>query len=373
MTTRPTRKVTTVMLLAAVVSVAVLSPIAAARAAIDPASGAVEQAKTLTAQTAATTVISGVSTAFWIKAAAVMTACAAGEVPKPLIEIVGLGKGALPVTDLAVGIETGLTCIETAQQTANSYTSAVANTIGAVANVGTEGYTGASARKQVIYDPLATALLKIAIALTRDMVIRWIATGRFEAPVFVTSFSADLAKVAENASRIFLSELTDINFCTSIRAPDRQTFKVSADFGLDCTLPSQYDREYTDTIITLATNPRALKHEVRGALADPNNISTDVTIIAIDEQQKAIARALIARGAEYVTGDGFLGIRDAQGRIKTPGNLVAGLVMQSQIVSPIRQSDVADDVQTAIASIVDTAVRVVIEKGLSAAFSPSRR
>ena len=219
-------------------------------------------------------------------------------------------------------------------------------------------------------DAIATGLLKKAINLVRDMVIRWIITGRFEGPVFVASFSVDLAKVAENASRIFLSELTDINFCKSIRPPDRQTFRLSADFGLSCTLPDKYDQEYTDTIITLATNPRALQREVIQALGEPNNISTDVTIVALDEQQKAISRALLARSAEYVTGDGFLGIRDADGNIKTPGSYVAELVMQSQIVSPIRQTDVADTVQTAIAAILDTAIRASIEKGLSTAFSP---
>ncbi|MBI4132748.1 MAG: hypothetical protein HY473_01440 [Candidatus Sungbacteria bacterium] len=218
-------------------------------------------------------------------------------------------------------------------------------------------------------DEITTTALKLVINLVRDMVLRWIVTGRFEGPVFSASFSIDAAKTAENASRIFLSELSGINFCAGFGIPSVQNFIFSRDFTLACTLPSGIDRQYTDTLIKLTTDPASLSLEERLTLQDPQNNRIYSYVRTIDEQNKAIARAVAARNAEYAAGQGFLGIRDPQtGKITTPGSAVAKLVMEEVITSPIRQTDVANTVQQAIAAIIDTAIRVVIERGLTQAF-----
>lgn len=221
-------------------------------------------------------------------------------------------------------------------------------------------------------DAIATAILKTAIKVSRDMVLRWIITGRFEGPVFVASFSADAAQIAENASRIFLSSLTRINFCAFIGPPSPRTFVLSADFGLSCTLPSAIEKNYTDTIITLATNPGAISLHDRLGLQDPQNNTIYNNVRLIDERDAAVARALIARNAEYLTGQGFLCLRDEQtGQCSTPGSFVARQVMASLIEGPIEEASVAGTVQQAIAEIIDTAIRVNIERGLNRAFRPS--
>lgn len=249
-----------------------------------------------------------------------------------------------------------------------------------VRDVVTRSNTGTTAakttsleRKIVVLDPLATAVLKTAIKMMRDMVKRWIITGRFEGPVFSTSFAIDSAKAAENASRIFLSQLTGINFCTFISPPPIPTFGISADFGLSCTLPSGIDRAYGDTLIRLVTDPSSLSLDEYLALKDRRNIVTTNTVRLLDERERAIARATIAQSAEYIAGQGFLGIRDPQtGRIRTPGSAVAEEVKVSEILAPHLGSELADDVQTAIADIINTAVRAILEKGLGGTFGQSR-
>lgn len=222
-------------------------------------------------------------------------------------------------------------------------------------------------------DAIATAVLKSAIGLIRDIIIRWIATGNFDGPVFSTSFSIDAAHIAENASRIFLYDITGINFCSFIGTPSIQSFFLNKDFGLTCSLPGNIDNNYSVYLVKKLYSPQqlaeeqTLEQEINSSNASNNKVYTLVEIARLRDQE--IANALIAQAAEYTAGDGFYGVRDPKtGRVKTPGSAVAELVMQSQIVSPIRQTDVAKDIQTAIAAIVDTAVRVLVEKGLTAGF-----
>lgn len=234
-----------------------------------------------------------------------------------------------------------------------------------VQNTATAGAT-TGLKVKACQDEIMTAVLKTVINLVRDMVIRWIVTGRFEGPVFSQSFSIDAAKTAENASRIFLSKLTGVNFCGFIGTPSIQSFAISADLGLSCTLPGNIDQNYTDTIIRLATDPSSLSYEERWALDSPQNQAVYNYIQLVDERDKAIARSLIAQSAEYVAGRGFFGIRDENtGLIKIPASYTAKLAEVAGIESPQRQADVANTVQQAITAIIDTAIRTLLEKGLA--------
>ncbi len=216
-----------------------------------------------------------------------------------------------------------------------------------------------------IADCLATALLKAAIALVRDMVIRWIITGRFESPVFSGSFTIDAAKIAENASRIFLSSITGINLCAGFGIPSVPTFSFDVNFGLSCTLPPDFN---TNNFFINAANNTDL---ARFLATQPESSYAQTLVRAAQAKAETEAKAVSGFAAEYQAGQGFLGVRDPKtGKITTPGSAVAELVMQSQIVSPIRQTDVADDIQTAIAAIIDTAIRVLLEKGLGQVFGP---
>lgn len=212
-------------------------------------------------------------------------------------------------------------------------------------------------------DELLTAALKVAINLVRDMVIRWIVTGRFEGPVFSQSFAIDLQKGVENASRIYLSKLTGINFCAGISIPPSAFFNLNANLALACTFNG--DRRLfrlgagVSDVIQLSASEET-----------PNEY-WNAAITALDQKLQFEEQARSAFTEEFQAGQGFLCIRDQEtGKCTTPGSAVAAIVMQTQIISPIRQTDVANTVQQAIAAILDTAIRVLLEKGLSRTFGP---
>lgn len=221
-----------------------------------------------------------------------------------------------------------------------------------------------------ISDALLTGLLKTAINMLRDMVLNWVITGRFEGPVFSTSFSADAKKIAENASRIFLSQLSGINFCAGFNIPSQPSLSLNLALGLECSLPTSAGGANTSNVLDMYLYPERYSEADLFFAAQPENLYPWVLTRTIEAKANAEARALIAFAAEYAAGQGFLGIRDENGNIVTPGSYVAELVMQNQIVSPTRQTDVANTIQQAIASIINTAIRVNIERGLSAAFAP---
>lgn len=225
-------------------------------------------------------------------------------------------------------------------------------------------------------DAIATGIIKTAVKLVRDMVVRWILTGRFEGPVFSGSFSIDAAKTAENASRIFLSRLFGINFCAGIEVPTIRDFIFAEDFGLSCTVPGLSDRFSTDEFYQkiyrhaeyAQTHPIEIEFDEFNAQNDAIYTYTEIRRL----KDEAVARALIARAAEYQAGQGFLDIKNAVGEVITPGSVVKGLALESIITSPQRQLDVANTVQQAIVAILEAAVRVTIEKGLSGATGSSR-
>lgn len=225
-------------------------------------------------------------------------------------------------------------------------------------------------REKSCYDAILTGILKDVIKLMRDVVLNWIVTGRFSGPVFSTSFSLDLAKAAENASRIYLSQISGIDFCTSVSAPSIRNFSLDAAFGLSCTLSPGARDTSVETFYQKLYSPE--EYYKTHDFADSYtvfNAQNDLVYTAAEianQRDSAIARALITKAAEYTAGQGFLDIKDEiTGLIKTPGQAVAALVKESAIVSPQRQVDVAKTVQQAITAIIKTAIQVLVNKGLA--------
>lgn len=214
-------------------------------------------------------------------------------------------------------------------------------------------------------DVIATEIVKRAINAARDIITRWIVTGRFDIePVFSTSFSVDLTKTAENASRIFLSKVTGINFCAGFNIPSTLlSFTLTADFGLTCSLPSDFNpveyfnnrghhTDYDDAIARLPEN-------------DFTQTFSDITNLKAQFEGRAVGNQIL----EWITSQGFFSIKDPNtGKTTTPGSFVASLVMENTITSPAREADVASTIQQAIGVIIDTAIRVYTEKGLSKVF-----
>lgn len=219
-----------------------------------------------------------------------------------------------------------------------------------------------AATNKTCWDVMTTAILKTVINLVRDMTIRWISTGRFEMPVFSTSFGVDVAKSAENAARLYLTGITGIDFCAGFSVPSPSAFSFGLNLGLTCTLPGEYDVE-------VLYNPEKRSDFDRYVANLPENEYGQTLLRTAQAKAEAEARAASNFAADYLAGQSFLSIKDPKtGKTITPGSAVARLVMEQTIVSPARQTDVANTTQQAIAAIIDTAIRTIIEKGLAATF-----
>lgn len=276
-----------------------------------------------------------------------------------------LFTGQAPTKDLGTTLSTLVTCGQT-------FLNLIQSTFTSASSAVTAGGVTALTKKIVIVDPVATALLKRAINITRDMIVRWILTGRFEGPVFSKSFTIDAQNAAETAARLFLSDLTKIDFCKSFGPPSIPQLTLSANLGLNCSLDDPFSADASFDLASAYVNPNGLDEVQNYLLSLPQNNALEVYARLSHAKAEAEARAVSSFREEYAAGQGFLGIRNKDGTIQSPGIYVAELVMQSQIVSPIRQTDVADTVQAAIAQIIDTAIRATLEKGLGGALGRSR-
>lgn len=349
-------------LLAATVTLSsIVYPAHRALAAVDTGSGAVEVGAAEAQRAAAASTVSAAAAAALTEGALAAGTCI-GAAAAPAINLAGILKGGIPVSDVTVALIGAQTCIQQSLDTATGFVNMAANTISAVQNSATAGYTGALTRKTVLYDPIATAIVKTVINLVRDMVLRWIVTGRFEAPVFSGSFAADLQKITENAARTFLGGLTGINFCAPFAVPPQAFISADLNLRLACTFPGDYNG------FLLANTGNIVQFWASEQTA---NDYWNVLVTTLDAKLQTEYRAQSAFAAEYQAGQGFLGIRDpATGKIVTPGTTVGRLVMKQVIDQPIEQGTVADTTQQAIAVIIDTAINVLIEKGLGKAFGP---
>lgn len=215
-----------------------------------------------------------------------------------------------------------------------------------------------------IADVAATGLIKAAINVARDTVIRWIVTGRFSGPVFSKSFSLDLKKAAELASRNFLTQLSGINFCDrNIPIPPSAFLDLSLELALACRFNGQFlpfQQGRVADFFSLSSSEQTA------------NDYWNNTMARLDRKLQEEARAKLGFAEEYRAGQGFLGIRDqVTGLITKPGSYVKKLVEETKIVSPQRQVDVANTVQQAIDAIITTAIQASVNRGLDAIFGES--
>lgn len=215
-----------------------------------------------------------------------------------------------------------------------------------------------AATQKTCWDAITTAVLKTVINLVRDMTIRWISTGRFEGPVISAGYSVDIAKSAENASRTFLGRITGLNLCGDFGIPGVPAFSFNINLGLSCSATDNRQQRFID--------PALYSKYDRYVDSLPVNDYPQTLVRLAQAKAEAEMRAVAEKSADFMSGSGFLGTRDSKGNIITPGSAIAKLVMEQAIVSPIRQTDVANTTQQAIAAIIDTAIRTLLEKGISA-------
>ena len=218
------------------------------------------------------------------------------------------------------------------------------------------------------WDALSTMAAKAFIKILREIVITYIRTGRFQKPTFVLNYMLDPQMMAENAARIFLSDLTGLNFCSNVGDVSRNlSFSLNLSLSLECSLANKNDfnRILTDYI----RRPETVTPRDYYLWLQRENDYTHSVITAESKKLEAEARALIGRAAETITGDGFLGIRDpATGKVKTPGEIVAEPLRQT-IASDYRGVDIADELSDAVAAVINVIFSTVLEKIINGATS----
>lgn len=208
--------------------------------------------------------------------------------------------------------------------------------------------------KEGVLDPIATGIVNSMIRQIRAATVNWIIKGDMEIkkPFFVTSFIADPQRIADNAARLFLSELTGINFCSfhpNVRTVQGLTLTLDFNSLISCSGPNRtLDNSIGDGYLS-----------VRG---DYNYSQTLLT--AVSEKSKTTNRAVSAWLEEVRAGAGFLGQRDPKtGKIKTPGTTMAGTILGVRNAEDISNST-QKELFNAIVDIIDTAIGQTIQKGL---------
>lgn len=214
--------------------------------------------------------------------------------------------------------------------------------------------------KEGLLDTAAKAIMKKIIRQLRAATINWILTGDFEIkkPFFVTSFIADPQRIADNAARLFLSELTGINFCKfhpNLRSAQNLLLNIDLNLTLSCN-PNLGGRRFSNRSGGLL-----------GSTMPSANFSTVMRTLR-DAQSSAVHRQISAFAEEVRTNSGFLGQRDPKtGKIKTPGNLIAETLIGSQNSEMFGQ-EVNQEIFSAIVDVIDTAIGKTIQDGILGKF-----
>lgn len=261
--------------------------------------------------------------------------------------------------------------------------------------------------KKSCLDPIMTDIARLILRQMRNMIINWINTGNIGgSATFVKNFEFDARKTAENAARIFASQLTGIDFCNYFP----QTFRtdIFAGVNLRARLECAIDKPRAEFIADLH-NPlgQDLMEQILYDL--PTNDPLNVELAARDALSRQVAQATDARKTQVTSGQGFIGIekcktekvvqeaeyynvitdqacelsedggipkgcvfRPAQTictetETQTPGSFVADMATEP-LKSELRQNELVKEFYEAVAAIVNAFVGKVISGGLSKTF-----
>lgn len=219
-----------------------------------------------------------------------------------------------------------------------------------------------SCSRDTILNPALTAIAKRVIRTLRAATVRWIQTGDFEIqkPFFTTSLIGDPQRIADNAARLFLSELTGINFCNfhpRLPAIPSLTFSLNLKAQLECTFGGNYDNFMDD----FESGGWAAFYSMQRPQNDPFQSQLNM----LGQKEKNIVRATAAWSREAAFGAGMLGQRDPKtSKIVTPGRLIADSIVTADLSEQIGV-ELVDEFHEALIEIVDTALGTVIKKGLN--------
>lgn len=255
---------------------------------------------------------------------------------------------------------------------------------------------------------LNPAMKQIAIAIIRgirDQILTYINTGNFGKSTFITNFQFDAQQTAKNATRLFLSKISGLDFCNYYPPPGVDlNFELSVRLGLECT----YQQSTSDYLNGL-NNPGSLPYYAQARLLLPQNDPLMVEMQLRGKLAGEVAAAVEARQNQVISGKGFIGMEKcveekvtlaggyfhstsgercstatdtpgdcvyqapitacAKTEIVTPGSYVADIATEP-IKSQMRELEMVDEfgeLQTAITAIIDAFIKKTVTDGLSKA------
>ena len=191
--------------------------------------------------------------------------------------------------------------------------------------------------KARVLDPLAKTILQKLIREMKRMAINYIVTGDAGLPTFVTNFETDIKKVAENAARSYLSQLTGINFCSFFPPIEQSVISLNFNLQFACTVNGDLYARYLNA-------PQLLTEMEELLVLDPraNFLETVVNTGRVKTEQ--LAQAAVARAAEISAGNGLFG--DSE-NITTATDRAAATAATQQNAERARQAAIADAEATA--------------------------
>lgn len=236
----------------------------------------------------------------------------------------------------------------------------------------------------------AVDLARAAVKAARDSIIKWVNTGNMDVtPTFVTNFEFDAQKTAENAARLFASQLTNIDFCNyfPVTPTVNLDFQLNARIGLECNFQKS-SREYREAL----KDPSLFSTEEKIAMFLDD--ATDPLLVELNAKSQlatVISQKKEARRTQVTSGKGFTGVEKcvkwqtstglsctsgddedcfcAEKKTLTPGAYVADLATEP-LKSEFRESELIKDIEEAIGAVLNAALGKVINDGLNAAFNP---
>lgn len=218
----------------------------------------------------------------------------------------------------------------------------------------------------------STFLVKALINILRDWVIQFIATGQFGRPLFSANYLIDPSRWAEYAARMFLSQITGINFCNyNLNVPRTLSIHVNLRLSMQCNVSNF--RALSNTYF-LSPAAMSLVDELLFEDHDPY-----MELLLAKQRKLEYENKLVrARQKELNDNNGFFCIKDpVDGKCTTPGGMVASYLGET-IGSDYRQCDAAKEFQEAIINcglaalvdIVNAGTGKIINGFLGQAFPP---
>jgi len=218
--------------------------------------------------------------------------------------------------------------------------------------------------KENIFDGILVELGKQLIRHMTESIVTWIDGGFKGSPKFVSNPEAFFTDLADQATGLFIDRLGAGFLCQQFDFSIRYALQLDFNYGgrggyLDryaCTASAVIDNissgeivdlgAFFDVAVTTSNNPYG------AYVAAKQELTTQIF------SQTQVQRDMLNWG------NGFLSIRDKNGNITTPGNVIEGQ-LSNVLGSDLRQLELADEINEIIGALANQLITQVIDVGVS--------